>query len=364
MDIETKIELIRRPPTEEIVTEEELRQLLETKEHPIAYNGWEPSGLVHLGTGLMCAYKMKDLIEAGVRFKAYLATWHALINDKLDGDIEKIKKAGKLFAHSWIALGVPENKIEFIWPEEEYKELSYWEKVVKVAKNLTIARGRRTLEIAGREDWEAKNIAYFMYTPMQVADIFHFEVDICQLGRDQRAANMVAREVGEKLKLWKPVAVHHTLLQGLVKPPVWPLPKDATKAREVVSSVKMSKSKPKTCIFIYDSPAEIKEKMKNAFCPEKIVENNPVMEICKHIIFREFRTFKVERPQKYGGSEEFHTFDDLANAYREKEVHPLDLKNSVSEALVKILEPVRTYFEKNEEAKQLLEFMRSVKVTR
>ena len=44
MDIETKLELIRKPPTEEIITEDALRQLLETKEHPIAYNGFEPSG--------------------------------------------------------------------------------------------------------------------------------------------------------------------------------------------------------------------------------------------------------------------------------------------------------------------------------
>ena len=34
MDIETKIELISRPPTEEILTLEDLRQLLETNEHP------------------------------------------------------------------------------------------------------------------------------------------------------------------------------------------------------------------------------------------------------------------------------------------------------------------------------------------
>ena len=45
MDIERKIELICRPPTEEVVTIEDLRHLLETEEHPIAYNGWEPSGL-------------------------------------------------------------------------------------------------------------------------------------------------------------------------------------------------------------------------------------------------------------------------------------------------------------------------------
>jgi len=44
MDTETKLELIKKPPAEEIITEEDLRNLLETKDHPIAYNGFEPSG--------------------------------------------------------------------------------------------------------------------------------------------------------------------------------------------------------------------------------------------------------------------------------------------------------------------------------
>lgn len=367
MDVETKIDLIRRPPTEEIITEEELRQLLETKEHPIAYNGWEPSGLVHLGTGLMCAYKMKDLIEAGVRFKAYLASWHALINNKLDGDLEKIKKASKHFCHAWLALGVPENKIEFIFADELYQDSEFWRRMILVAKKLTLARTRRTLEIMGRKEAEGQYVSDFIYTPMQVADIFHMEVDICQLGMDQRKANVVAREVSgngmiQGLKFWKPVLVHHHLLQGLTKPSVWPIAKG--KEREALVSAKMSKSKPNTCIWIYDEPKAIKEKISNAFCPDKIVEYNPVMEICKHIIFRELKTFEIERPQKYGGLIEFHTFEDLAKVYTEKELHPSDLKNSVSEALIKILEPVRVYFEKNEEAKQLLEFMKNVKVTR
>ncbi len=86
MDVERKVELIKRPPTEEIITEKGLKDLLETNEHPIAYNGWEPSGKVHLETGLICAYKMKDFIDAGVKFKAYLSTWHAWLNDKLGGD--------------------------------------------------------------------------------------------------------------------------------------------------------------------------------------------------------------------------------------------------------------------------------------
>jgi tyrosyl-tRNA synthetase len=94
-------------------------------------------------------------------------------------------------------------------------------KTVIIAKNLTLARTTRTLEIAGRKEGEAHYVSDYLYTPMQVADIFHMKVKICQLGMDQRKANMVGREIGEKIGCWKPVCVHHHLLQGLEKPSVW-----------------------------------------------------------------------------------------------------------------------------------------------
>ena len=362
MDIERKIELICRPPTEEVLTPEDLRHLLETEEHPIAYNGWEPSGLAHLGTGVICAYKMKDFAEAGIHFKAYLATWHAYLNNKLGGDLTLIRKAADLFRHSWLALGVPADKIEFVYSDELYDDLDYWAKVMKVAKNLTLARTTRTLEISGRKEAEAHYVSDYLYTPMQVADIFHMKVKICQLGMDQRKANVVARETGEKMGFWKPVCVHHHLLQGLEKPTVWPIPEGQEK--EAVASAKMSKSKPSTCIFVYDTPSEIKQKMMQAFCPERTVKFNPVIDICKHIIFREKRVFAIERPARFGGPVEFHSFEELATAYSEGKLHPQDLKSGVAEQLGTILEPVRRYFENTCAARECLEIIRQARVTR
>ncbi len=362
MDIEKRIELICRFPAEEIVTPEDLRHLLETEDHPIAYNGWEPSGLAHLGTGVICAYKMKDFAEAGIHFKAFLATWHAYLNNKLGGDLTLIKKAADLFRHSWIALGVPADKVEFIYSDVLYDDLDYWAKTMAIAKNLTIARTTRTLEIAGRKDTDARYVSDFLYTPMQVADIFHMKVKICQLGMDQRKANMVGREVGEKMGYWKPVCVHHHLLQGLEKPGVWPIPEGQEK--EAIASAKMSKSKPDTCIFIYDTPAEIKKKLSKAFCPEKTVKFNPIMDICKYIVFRENPVFIIERPAKFGGNIQFESFDQLASSYVEGKLHPMDLKNGVAEQLGKILEPVRRYFSNHKEAQDCLDAICKAKVTR
>jgi len=69
MDLERRIELITRPPVEEVITLEDLRRLLETTEHPVAYDGFEPSGLAHIALGLLRPIKLQDLLDAGCRFK-------------------------------------------------------------------------------------------------------------------------------------------------------------------------------------------------------------------------------------------------------------------------------------------------------
>ncbi|MEM2979139.1 MAG: tyrosine--tRNA ligase, partial [Methanomassiliicoccales archaeon] len=66
MDTETRYQILARN-TEEIVTPEEMRKLLETENSPHAYIGFEPSGLVHLGW-IICADKIMDFINAGFRF--------------------------------------------------------------------------------------------------------------------------------------------------------------------------------------------------------------------------------------------------------------------------------------------------------
>ncbi len=89
---------------EEIVTIPELKTVLE-KTKPRAYIGFEPSGTVHLGWKI-CTNKIKDFLEAGFEFTVLLADWHAYINDKLGGDIEKIKLCGKYMEDCFEAMGV------------------------------------------------------------------------------------------------------------------------------------------------------------------------------------------------------------------------------------------------------------------
>jgi len=173
---------------------------------------------------------------------------------------------------------------------------------------------------------------------------------------DQRKAHMAAREVAQLLRRRKPVALHHSLLMGLKEPKRAGY--DENELLDLQISSKMSKSHPNTCIFIHDPPEEIRSKIKGAFCPPKQIENNPVLEHCKHIIFRERETLEVERTKEHGGTLEIESYERLLELYRSGELHPLDLKNAVANALIDILERPRKYFEAHPE---LLDVFKEVK---
>lgn len=362
MDLETRLELIKRVG-EEIITEQELRELLETKAHPIAYDGFEPSGLAPVHFGIYRAINLEDLLKAGVKFKLWLADWFAWVNEKMGGDLEKIRKVGEYFVEVWKAAGIDMDKVEVLWASDAMNSREYWKKVVLVAKNTTLNRAIRCLTIMGRTKAELKMTAQLFYPMMQCADIFHLEADICQLGMDQRRANILAREVGPKLGWWKPVIVSHHMLMGLegIKRPEG---YDENRRIDIQISSKMSKSKPETCLYVHDSEEMIKRKIRGAFCPERVVEGNPILEYCRYIIFRKFKTFEIERPSRFGGNLEVEDYNELEKLFREGEIHPLDLKNAVAEALNEIIKPVREHFEKNKRAKQLYNLVKQERITR
>jgi tyrosyl-tRNA synthetase len=362
MDVETRFELIKRVG-EEIITEQELRELLQTKEHPIAYDGFEPSGTAHIAFAIYRAINLEDLIKAGVHFKLWIADWFGWINNKMGGNLELIKKVGEYFVEVWRAAGVDMTKVEVLWTSQAITDEEYWKKVVLIAKNTTLNRSQRAISIMGRTMGELKDTAQLFYPMMQTADIFWLKADICQLGLDQRRANILAREVGPKLGWWKPVVVSHHMLMGLDGVKKAEGFDDDTKFDVQISS-KMSKSKPETSIFVHDSEEDIKRKVGNAYCPAKIVEGNPILDYNKHMIFRKFKTLKIERPKKFGGDLEVTDYQELEKIFREGAIHPLDLKNATAEHLEKLIKPIREHFEKNKKAKELYEIVKKEKVTR
>jgi len=352
MNVQERLELIKEVG-EEIVGEDELLEILKSKKKIIAYDGFEPSGRIHIAQGLLRTINVNKLTRAGIYFKFWVADWFALMNDKLDGDLEKIQAVGEYFIEVWKACGMDMKNVEFVWASETMDQ-DYWLSVLRIAKLNTVKRITRCAQIMGRSESDSLSAAQIFYPTMQAADIFHLDVDIAQLGMDQRKVNVLAREVALKIGKKKPIAVHHHMLMGLTKPET----KGLTGADAAIAK-KMSKSNPNSAIFMTDTTEDINKKFKEAYCPEGEVEDNPVLEYCRYIVFEKVGKFEIKRPEKFGGNVSFNNYEDLEKAFVAKEVHPMDLKSATAKYIDEFLEPIREHFKKNTKAKKLLERVNS-----
>jgi tyrosyl-tRNA synthetase len=233
---------------------------------------------------------------------------------------------------------------------------------MEVSKNTTLSRIRRSITILGRKQKEAIDFAKLIYPPLQVADIFTLKVNLAHAGLDQRSAHVIARQVAKKLKInplknksgekIAPVAIHHPLLLGLLKPPLWPIPEGNEKMK---LSLKMSKSKPDSAIWVHDSPEEIRRKIAKAFCPADNLEFNPIINWVEYLIFWGERRgeLKVKRQVNFGGDKTYTKIDELKNDYKHGQLHPQDLKNAVADWLIAKLEPARIHFQQRGPAEGL-----------
>jgi tyrosyl-tRNA synthetase len=291
-----------------------------------------------------------------------LADFHTYLNNKLGGNWDDIRWASEsYFKQALIAslkcYGDEESQVEFISGKTLYEENpKHWETFMRVGKHITLSRNLRSISIMGKKQGTDVDMATLFYPPLQVADIFTMKVNLAHAGMDQRKAHVIAREVGDKLPPpaggWTPVAIHQNLIAGLTPPDV---------DHKDEETLKMSKSKPNSAIFIHDTPDEIREKIKKAYGPPKETEFNPLLNWVKTLVFwgSENGEFIIERPEKFGGNVTYTKYADIETDYAEGKLFPLDLKNGLSEWLIKKLEPARKHFEISEH-KAALEKMKKL----
>lgn len=377
--IERIMALIKRNPTEEILTEERLIEYLNNGLTLNHYIGFEISGMVHLGTGLVSMQKVVDFQEAGINTSLFLADYHSAINNKLGGNIDNIRKIAlgyfsKALQQSIKCVGGDPERTKVVLASDFYKKdaLKYLEDVIKVAKGMTLSRAKRSVTILGRKSGEDISLAQLLYIPMQVADIYGQNLNLAHAGMDQRKAHVVALDTAKNFP-YSPVALHHHLLMGIniteeqrkhvleAK-----LQNDKEKLDNSIIDIKMSKSKPTSAIFVHDSEEDIRSKIKHALCSPKETEVNPVIDIIRYIIAPIFERGKnvIEISNaKTGAVRSFANMKELEEAYTKGEIHPQDLKNMVAENLISILEPARKYFESGEGLRYLNE-LKEMMITR
>ena len=345
------------------------------------YIGFEISGKIHLGSGIMTALKVKALQEAGVVCTFWLADFHTWINNKLDGKLETIDKVSREYFEPMMleccrAVGCDVSKIEVLRATEVYETKvsgkPFFAFDLQVAKNLTLNRVLKSISVTGKKEEENVNFGILRYPPMQVADAFFMQTHIVHAGMDQRKCHVLMRETAPKLdyeyqlkiggKPVAPIAVHHALLLGLGKPDG---DQGSRMRDEAMEDAKMSKSKPNTCIFPDDSEELIASKIKKAYCPMpnlelqtiQEVENeqklNPILNWIENMIMPIQGNFEIiSREGLVSNYAQFHT---LWSDYCSGLIHPVDLKSSLTVVLVKILEIPRTWALENKLKLELVE---------
>ena len=318
MDIKEKLNLIKKNVVE-IISEEELVNLLKSKEKPVVYCGYEPSGNMHLGH-FVTITKLMDFQKAGFKVIVLLADVHAMLNRK--GSIEKINNYVNIWKKTIKAIGL---NAEVVTGSSFQFSRDYILDVMKMSQEITLHRGLRSMTEVGR-DMENATISQLLYPLMQIADIKALKCDIAYGGIEQRKIHMLAREMKDIIN-YNPIVVHTPLITSLKGP-----------------GSKMSKSIPGSGIAVTDSDEEIKKCISNAYCPEKSNEDNPLLQIMQLIIFPRIDELEIKRPEKFGGNIIFKNYEELEKYYVEGKLHPLDLKNTVTKELIKIISPIRENF--------------------
>lgn len=110
----------------------------------------------------------------------------------------------------------------------------------------------------------------------------------------------------------------------------------------------MSSSEDESKIDLLDSPANVKKKLKKAFCEPGNITDNGVLSFVKHVLFPLFKPgegFVVSRSQEFGGDIVYNAYEQLEEAFAKEELHPGDLKTGVEGYINKLLEPIRKKFE-------------------
>jgi tyrosyl-tRNA synthetase len=328
-----KFELITRN-TEEIVTEDELKEILK-KDEPSAYIGMAPTGKLHIGY-FIPIMKIRDFLNAGFKFKILLADIHAHLDDRkapfelLDLRVEYYKK---VITSMLEAVGANVSKLEFVKGSDFELDRKYTLDVYRLAAVNTFDRCKRAAAEVVRFG-ENPKLSGFIYPIMQTLDEEYLEVDIQYGGIDQRKILMFARENLPKIGYKSRTEVMTPMLPGL-------------------TGSKMSASDTKSKIDIIDIEKDVKKKINSAFCPEGVVEENGVLSFMKYVVMvlkeDKGEDFVIERPEKFGGNVSYSTYEALESDFAGKKLHPMDLKSGLVAELNKMLEPVREGLKDSEE---------------
>ncbi|KAL8595326.1 Tyrosine--tRNA ligase, cytoplasmic [Nucella lapillus] len=327
MSPEEKVALIKRN-LQEVLGEDKLLQIVKERDLKV-YWGTATTGKPHIAYFVPMS-KIADFLKAGCEVTILFADLHAYL-DNMKAPWDLLEQRVKYYEHVIKAMlrsiGVPLDKLRFVKGTDYQLSKEYTLDVYRLSSVVTEHDAKK----AGAE--VVKQVSHpllsgLLYPGLQALDEEYLKVDAQFGGVDQRKIFTFSEKYLPHLGYAKRIHLMNPMVPGL-------------------TGSKMSSSDEDSKIDLLDSQAQLKKKLKKAFCEPGNVEDNGVLSFCKHVLFplRGDKHFTVKRSPDFGGNVSFNTYEELEQAFGKVELHPGDLKNAVEAYLNCLLTPIRAEFD-------------------
>lgn len=313
---------------QEVLGQDRLHEIMAERDLKI-YWGTATTGKPHVGYFVPMS-KIADFLKAGCEVTVLFADLHAYLdNMKAPWDLLALRTNyyEQIIKSMLKSIGVAIDKLKFVRGTDYQLSKDYTLDVYRLSSLITEHDARK----AGAEvvkQVEHPLLSGLLYPGLQVLDEEYLKVDAQFGGVDQRKIFTFAEKYLPQLGYQKRIHLMNPMVPGL-------------------TGSKMSSSEDESKIDLLDSPAEIRKKLKKAFCEPGNVNDNGVLAFVKHVLFALVAAdegLHVVRPADFGGNVTFYEYQTLENAFVNQELHPGDLKNAVEKYLNRLLEPIRRDF--------------------
>ncbi|KAF8337421.1 tRNA synthetases class I-domain-containing protein [Cantharellus anzutake] len=355
-DIAATYQLVTRN-LQEVLGGDIIKKILEEGRPLKCYWGTAPTGRPHIGYFVPMT-KISDFLKAGTEVTILLADVHAFL-DNLKAPLELVQHRVKYYSYVlrsvFVSIGVPVEKLKFVVGSDYQLTKEYNMDNYRLCATVTEHDAKK----AGAE--VVKQVASpllsgLLYPGLQALDEQYLDCDFQFGGVDQRKIFTFAEATLPKLGYRKRAHLMNPMVPGL-------------------AGSKMSSSDPNSKIDFLDKPADVRRKIKAAFCEEGNIAENGVLSFVGAVLIPisklwiEMRTsgevdakselqkpfvlddappgtvFSISRPEKWGGSMHYSSYEQIEKDFVDKKLHPGDLKTAVANAIIRLLEPIQKAYD-------------------
>lgn len=342
--IEEKVTLIKAR-LQEIMGADVLEKIVATRPLKV-YWGTAPTGRIHIGY-LVALLKIADFLKAGCQVKVLIADLHAVL-DNMKSTSELVgyrSQYYELMIKSVLKnLGVSLDQLTFVKGTDYQLTSNYTMDMYKMSAISSVRNAKKAgAEVVKQSD--NPMMSSLLYPILQALDEQYLDTDAFFGGIDQRRIATFASDMLPTLGYKKRIRLLNPMLIAINAKP-----KSIDDTDDNIADTKMSSSDINSKIDLLDSKNTIKKKINRAYCLEKDLTFNPLMDLVKLVIYPMLNNsgidaFVINRQEKFGGPLSYASYALLEADFVTGVVHPLDLKSGIIECIDAFLEPIRQEFD-------------------